>query len=197
LKLQALQRKLEGIYRLRANSPVERFLISEEQLKSLRPEGSDTGPQVLLREDGEEALSMAVHVDEETLRHIERKRLADVGLKELLSAAEEVSHFVYLSWSAENEKRVSLLDVEIQGEIDKFLLASLARPHDRGLLTRLFSRFRYREPMSAELRRRYEEANRLARRFCRSLGVLKGSLSRLRRFYRLSPQARLILLEGL
>ncbi|MFH1017783.1 MAG: hypothetical protein V1798_06315 [Pseudomonadota bacterium] len=197
MKLRALQRIIEKIYRLDSNAPVERFLVSAEELKGLNPGSKDTSPQILLRQGEDETLFLAVHIGDKTLRRIRGKGPNTIRLKDLMEAAEEISHFVYLSWSAANDRPVTLLDVEIQGEIDKFLLARMVRPYEPDLAARLFERFSWKEPMHAEERERYREASRLARKFCASLGRFKNALRRLREFYRLNSQARLALLWGL
>ncbi|MFH1263321.1 MAG: hypothetical protein V1495_07775 [Pseudomonadota bacterium] len=188
LIVRELQRLLERIYRLGAQPPIEHFLISAADLRSWLPEGADPKPQILIQEaDGE--VFLAVHLAPEGL---EPKNLAD-----FLSAAEETSHFVYLLWRAANEKPVSLLDLELQGEIDKFLLASAYFDGESDLFARIFGKFSWLGKLSEEAKARYAEAQRLGGKFVRSLGAIAGGvgptpgiLRSLREFYRLGSQKR-------
>lgn len=186
--LAELQRELERIYGLGSQPPIGRFLISSADLRQWLPKEEELRPQVLLQEvDGN--IFLAVHVGEEAL---DPKNLAD-----FLSAAEETSHFLYLIWRAANEKPVSLLDLEVQGEIDKFLLASLHFPGERNLFSEIFEKMRLDEELAEEAKTRYLEAHRLGRKFLESLGEVFGRdgarpeiLEELRAFYRSASQSR-------
>jgi len=117
--------------------------------------------------------------------------------------AEGVSHFVYLARSAELARPVSLLELEAQAEVDKFALLLLrAWSGGRGrwaavLHRQLFDETRLRQGLSPLERRRYGEANRLARAFCARLlplcaaRRLEALLQGLRYAYRLGAVAKL------
>jgi hypothetical protein len=189
LILLDLQRQLERIYRLTAQLPIDRFLISAEELAGYLPRGTPVRPQVLFQEAGENVF-LAVHVGREELHP---KNLAD-----FLGAAEETSHYLYLSFKARNERPVSLLDVEVQGEIDKFLLASLHFSTDRNLFRRLFEEVRFHERLGGEAVERYRRAHGLGAKFLKSLGEIfrrdrarPDVLRMLRTFYRWTSQRRL------
>jgi len=189
LKLEPIQRRLESIYNLPPTPPVEFYLIGTEELGRLVPEGAAPGPQVLVQASEDET-RLAVHVGDDILRRDD--------LSAYLSATEEVSHFLFLVWSSLNHRPVTLLDIELQGEIDKFLLAS-RRVRDPGeLLTRVFQNVRFEPHLTPASVRLYEQANRLAWRFCRALvdrvdeeKTMQRALRWLRRFYRMTSRARL------
>ena len=88
--------------------------------------------------------------------HHRRPRLvARAALSALACAAEGVSHFVYLATRAAAGRPVSLLELEVQAEVDKFALLLLhlwrrgLRRTSRALRRRLFERVRYHAHLDA------------------------------------------------
>ena len=108
-----------------------------------------------------------------------------------LQLAEGVSHFVYVANRARQELPSTQLELELQAEVDKFVLLVLEQlPFDRGdafeVHARLFERVRFLHEAGTELGDRYRTANDLAARFVRRL-MSCGPLvthATLRRFYR-------------
>jgi hypothetical protein len=125
------------------------------------------------------------------------------GLNDFCLLAEGVSHFVYMAHTALHGRRVSLLELEAQAEVDKFALCLLdrwgegVREWAEELRSRLFDRVTYGLKLSVAERWRYEEANRLSRNFCSRLMEhvagrrLERLLSELRYAYRLGAEAKL------
>lgn len=108
-----------------------------------------------------------------------------------LQLAEGVSHFVYVANRARQELPATQLELELQAEVDKFVLLVLeTMPYDRGeafaVHSRLFERVRYLHEAGTELGDRYRTANDLAARFVRRLMARQGDSTHaaLRRFYR-------------
>ena len=193
MSLRPLQLHLERIYRLDSAPSVEHFLLSQAEVRNYLPDEENPGPQVLVRQQDEE-YSFGVFLGKGTVQRIHRKGLAKSNLQDFCSAAEEISHFLYLIWSAKNNRPVSMLDIELQGEIDKFLLASIYFSKEKNLFSRIFEWVTYHEGLTAPYRHRYEKANRLGGKFCRSLGNLKAkrdALTRLRIFYRMNTHERI------
>ena len=84
------------------------------------------------------------------------------GIAEALDAfcavAEGGSHFVYFTFcGAQMERPVSQFELELQAEIDKYLLLRTTHASDE-LLHRLFERFELDETLSSEQRERYRLA---------------------------------------
>ena len=108
-----------------------------------------------------------------------------------LQLAEGVSHFVYVANRARQELPSTQLELELQAEVDKFVLLILEQvPYDRGAAfevhSRLYERIRYLHEPGTELGDRYRTANNLAARFVRRL-LSYGHVAThaaLRRFYR-------------
>ena len=207
--LEWLQRELEAIYGVEAPS-VGGFLVDREAARAAGH--SPRAPEELLvLEDGGE-VSVGLYLDEAVLAaaaaadpHHARPRLVARGaLGRLACAAEGVSHFVYLASRAAAGRPVSLLELEVQGEVDKFALLLLhlwrrgLRGASRALRGRLFERVRFHAHLAAEELDRYREANRLGGGYARWLegrfveeADIDGLLRELRETYRRSGGEKL------
>jgi hypothetical protein len=108
-----------------------------------------------------------------------------------LQLVEGVSHFVYVANRARQELPSTQLELELQAEVDKFVLLVLEQlPYDRAeafeVHARLYEDVRYLHEPGTELGDRYRTANDLAARFVRRLLAFGPSATHtaLRRFYR-------------
>ena len=111
-----------------------------------------------------------------------------------------MSHFHYVVWNADSTREISLLELELQAEVDKYasalslLLAQREGRFPAELFHRLFEGVRFLPQLAEAERARYEEAHRYAARFCRRLEerflrarrTRPALLAELRR-YRLEP----------
>src|SRR5439155_5592450 len=117
-----LQRRLEALYALEPQAPVTEFLIPAAEAGAYPGGGSRT---LVTQEGGD--VSLGVVLDEGVRRHLADRdpRVAlDAGnLDPFCVVAEEVSHFVYLFFCARAERQVTQLELELQGEVDKYLSA--------------------------------------------------------------------------
>ena len=177
-KLQAL---LARIVDVPVHFPVTGFHLAERtQCSALlgRELGPDEDEQVLLAES-ETGPALSVYIDQQVLGRLDRQdplhHLSDANLADFCVALEGVSHFQYLVWSTEHHRQVSLLELELQAEVDKYAVAVyLLRQQGRsdlprGLRRRLFDDIGFVAGLSTEIRERYIEANRHAARFCHQL----------------------------
>jgi hypothetical protein len=196
--LRALQGGLESMYRVETDLDVCDFLVGGEERDALRVERAPR-EQLLIKHDAE-GLQLGLFVDERTLENLAmrdpRRRLDGNNLNDFLLAVEGVSHFVYLVHRARQERPVSAVELELQAEVDKYLVALLVSWNQLGepptdLRDRLFANIRFAGDLSREERSRYELANTAAneyaasleQRFVRSRAV-DDMLGEARRFYR-------------
>jgi len=119
---------------------------------------------------------------------------------------EEISHFLYLLHHASAGRSVSQLELELQGEIDKFLILSFLASNDNlgaayDLFEKIFMRFHLKDHLTSEQRERYSAANRLAKRFIQRYGFSfhdpssrERAFRLLRRFYRLNMAEKMSIL---
>jgi hypothetical protein len=200
--LASLQGALTEIYDLPATPDVRDFLMSDRAGLSTvdAPRASDE--QLIVAEEGD-TLSMALYIDAAVLARLERcdpfSGLTQHNLADYLTVAEGVSHFVYVAWNTGYDKPVTLLELELQAEVDKYVLCAwLLREQGAGRFPRelhrvLFERARL-DPVAAAGRiGLYHTASDYAARFCRRVavllehrrnGVARDLMAELRRFYR-------------
>jgi hypothetical protein len=202
--LDVIQEHLEAIYGIRCEHRARDFLVDGEAARALG--GSGAGREELLVAEGEEGLELALYVAPGLLTRVGRlepRRALDEDLGGFCEVAEGVSHFVYLARSAALERRVSLLELEAQAEVDKFAVCLLLRWGEEvggwasALLGSLVDRVHLREALSADERFRYQESSRVARAYCQRLlplavaGRLDRLLAELRHAYRKGAGAKL------
>ncbi|HYD40709.1 MAG TPA: hypothetical protein VEB43_07750 [Anaeromyxobacter sp.] len=207
--LAYLQEELEAIYGVSA-PPVGEFLLGREAAAAAGR--VPFAPEELLVVEEEDGIAVGLFLDDEVLAaaagadpHLRRPRLvARRVLRHLAPAAEGVSHFVYLSTRAAAGRSVSLLELEVQAEVDKFALLLLhlwrrgLRRVSPALRRRLFERVAFHAHLGADELHRYREANRLGGGYARWLegryvddADLEGLLRELRRSYRLGTSEKL------
>ena len=203
MQLKQLQQELETVYDLSCQHQVNDFLLTERAVAGQLVGSSaiDGTPEALLvRQDGD-GLDVSLFLEAELLARLEARDPSDavdgVYLNDLLAAVEGVSHFLYLIWNAGHARPVTQLELELQAEVDKFVVCALvmdwAGGHSdtRALHRLLFSGFHLRQNLSPQQRARYLRASRLAACYCDSLphGQLRAPgkrlLPELRRFYRM------------
>lgn len=201
----ALQRTLETIYDVRAPVQVDDFLVSDERAaRRLDPQGRSNAEKLLIR-GGDQHVELALVLAAESLARLDRdnplRALSDSNFHDFCLVLEGVSHFTYAACNAALNKRITLLELELQAEVDKYVVASAllrrqqSRPQHQAVWRRLFHRVRYAECLTRPELERYERANRAARRFCRRLqrpgDVSASRMAILRRFYRMPKLAKL------
>jgi len=121
-----------------------------------------------------------------------------------LQLVEGVSHFVYVAERARTELPATMLELELQAEVDKFVLlafagAPLEAHQSSALHGHLYERVRYLHGPDTEDGVRYRLANDLAARFVARL--VKGedppaALRTLRKFYRAGQAEKIRLAQA-
>ena len=196
----------------------------EGAVKRGKLEADAVGPimeRLVLCPDLDQALGEATMVIEAIPERLELKkrvlsdaqaffaRLAagDPGLAQHLDAVcvttEGVSHFVYFVFAGARQHRpVSQVELELQAEIDKFLvLRVLCGLRGEGLLAQLYTHFELPEDHTPEQVERYRFANQAAQRYARWLdrvieqGGTPEALEDARRLYRMPLAAKLERIE--
>ena len=122
--LQQLQRLLEGIYDVPSTHVVDEFVFTDRALlpADLRHRAADE--QVLVSEQDDGA-AIGVYLDEKLLERLAAANPVDAlhggNLADFWTALEGVSHFTYLAWNTSHDRPVSLLELELQAEVDKYV----------------------------------------------------------------------------
>ena len=192
---ELVQRHLTDLYALGDQPPVGEFLHYRSGVGRER---------LLLRHAQDDVLEMTLELPREAMDSEGPMRLDTT-----CQVVEGVSHFVLVADRARRELSTTQLELELQAEIDKFVVLALGAGRQQSprelsrLHGRLFEAVRYVHHSDSEDGERYRLANRLGARFTRHLE--RDYLSRarfaelreaLRRFYRAGPAAKIAMAEA-
>jgi hypothetical protein len=203
--LSRLQELIGGIYDVRVAYDVYDFLVTDRGRLPRTAHAGLADEELIVAQSADGAeVALSLYLDPALLERLASAdplvELHGGNVGDWWTALEGVSHFLYLAWNAGHDRPVSLLELEMQAEVDKYvasywLMRRQYPGHFPAELRRvLFERTRIDPRLGAERRRMYGEANRYAARFCRRLerrltDAVHGEhevLAELRRFYRLS-----------
>ncbi len=193
--LARAQRHLEAIYAIEAPL-VDDFVVDRATAEELCPSTQIRREAVFFHEQDGEA-GIAVFVEPELVERVAACPPSEAVANDLDGFAvvtEAVSHFLLLVHRARRDETVSLLELETQAEVDKFVVARLVSGHSVRLRHRLFAAATLAPGMEADERERYATAGRLANRYCERLERLPhvdALLGELRGFWRMSGHARM------
>ncbi|MDX1594407.1 MAG: hypothetical protein R3298_09160 [Gammaproteobacteria bacterium] len=207
-QIGTVQKHLERIYAIDPGCRAEQHLVASGHA----PDGDPGTPgwrpeeQLLVREAGTEmelGLYLAPGLLERLRSDDPLHRLHDGNLADLCLLIEGVSHFLGVAWHAVLQRPVTCLELELQAEIDKYVLVLLLAtrqgrgrlPH--GLHRRLFRQARLAPHLPHHERQRYHRASRYAAHYCNHLarhmnaGGPRDLVRELRRFYRMQLRGKL------
>lgn len=210
--LRRMQTLLAQLYDAPVREDVQDFVLSDRQrLGEAVGEQADGArdEQVFVVEEAQ-GVRLGLFIDQDVLARLARRdpleALDEDNLPDYCTALEGVSHFHYLVWSVARGRNVSLLELELQAEVDKYATAVALLTRQQcgrfpgALHARMFHAVSFLPQLDEISRRRYEEANRHAARFCRSLEekFLRPRrqrpelwLAELRRFFRRGHQEKI------
>jgi hypothetical protein len=170
-----LQRLLAALYGIEVGEDVRDYVVTDAAGLGAERDA----PEQLLIAEGDGELGLALYLDPALLARLQardpRRRLCGRNLADFCTVLEGVSHFNYVAWNAARDKAVTLLELEMQAEIDKYLAARvLLGSQDAGgldgpLLAHLFDEPAFDTTLPPAALERYRDANRLAGRYCHSL----------------------------
>jgi len=207
--VNALQNLLATIYDVPLAHDVAEFLLTDRAQLPQRARDSGTDEQVLVAEDGD-TLWVHVYLEPALLQRLESanpfESLHAGNIADYLTALEGVSHFVYLVWNASNDRAVTLMELELQAEIDKYvscmwlLREQNPRRFPAELHHVLFERTRVDARLAGDRAAMYRSADHFASRFCRRLArnlqpasasAHADATAELRRFYRFNRERKI------
>lgn len=205
------QNLLEKIYQIAGGYHAADFLVTDaESARALEgnAESAREVPEKLLVAEDDEGAQLALYLDAAVLSRLEDNNphatLNDHNIDDFWTVVEGISHFMYLTWRAASGRAVSLLELELQAEVDKFVCsAMLAASQRAGRVPRflhhwLFERHELDPALDEAGHERYRVANRYAAKYClrlarRFLGrrAPQGLLREIRSFYRLGQREKI------
>ena len=210
--LRRMQTLLAQLYDAPVHEDVQDFLLSDRQRlrAAVGEHARDAADEQVYVVEEEQGVRVGLFLDRGVLERLERRdpldALDEANLADFCTALEGVSHFHYLVWSLARGRNVSLLELELQAEVDKYATAVALMTRQRAggfpgaLHAQLFHAVSFLPQLDEISRHRYQEANRHAARFCRSLEerFLRARRQRpelwvaeLRRFFRRGHQEKI------
>jgi hypothetical protein len=210
--LRGLQELLGRLYDVPLDYDVYDFLVTDRRsLSGFAPANDTRAPdEELLLAESSDGAGMALYLDDDLLRRLERAdplgALTEDNLQDYCTALEGVSHFHYSAWRLTRDAPVSLLELETQAEVDKYVATVFLVAGQSGgrypteVHGRLFDRVAFDARLEPAQYERYRTAHRSAAQYCRALErrfVRRGQvriealLRELRLFYRLGSAAKL------
>ena len=181
MRLNDLQSELEGHYDVCTPHRVEDFVFHDRFLAGeLSGDPALQGaPEALLVLQADDDLDVSLFLDPSVMQALPSddagRDLHAGNLASFWVALEGVSHFLYLVWSAALNRCVTRLEMELQAEVDKFVIAARRLQRHSGpvrldaLRCHLFRRVAYRDSLDGVSRERYWQANRLAAVYCEAI----------------------------
>jgi hypothetical protein len=211
--LRQLQELIGGIYDVQVSHDVYDFLVTDRANLPAAARGGSTDEQLIVAEQSD-AVGVSLYLDPALLDRLQQAnplvRLNETNVADYWTALEGVSHFLYLAWNAGHDRGVTLLELELQAEIDKYVASYLLLKRqfpDRfpaELLRLLFERTHIDPNLANGREHLYRAASRHAEKFCRRLErTLRtsraefehGVLAELRRVYRLTDARKVAHIE--
>ena len=213
--LRQLQDLIGGIYDVSVAHDVYDFLVTSRELLPEAARDSASDEELIVAQEPD-AVGVSLYLDPALLERLQKSsplvRLNESNVADYWTALEGVSHFLYFAWNAGHDKPVTLLELELQAEIDKYVASYLLLKRQfperfpAELLHVLFERTRIDSRLARGRENLYRTASRHAEQFCRRLArSLKRSpqemesevLAELRRFYRLTDARKVAHIERL
>jgi hypothetical protein len=218
--LRQLQELIGGIYDVSVTHDVYDFLVTNREHLPLAVRDSASDEELIVAEE-HDAVGVSLYLDPALLERLRQsnpmERLNESNVGDYWTALEGVSHFLYFAWNAGHDKPVTLLELELQAEIDKYVASYLLLKRQFPgrfpveLLHVLFERTRIDPQLAKGRENLYRAATRHAEKFCRRLAhslsearpaaadseMGSGVLAELRRFYRLTDARKLAHIERL
>ena len=170
---------LSRIYGIEHTLDVYDFLVTDAQLLEQLETGESIRPSTekLLICQSEDEVGMTLYLDAKLLQRLTsmdpRRHLGHWNLADFWAVLEGLSHFNYVAWNAAADKTVTLMELELQAEVDKYIGARLLSEQQQTSLgaavyRRLFDDPRFDENLNPTELSRYRNASLYAARFCRS-----------------------------
>lgn len=209
--LKQVQNQLESLYGIGIRERVEEFIIGkDEALDLLQPPSEIKIPKelFLVRESQEDMVEVALFLDQKLIHNLEKndpfESLNRENLSDFCILIEGISHFVYYLWKAHKEIPITQLEMELQAEIDKFLMLFFYLRSDNqnmsseSFFKALFEDFQLFAELSEQEKERYQTASDLACRYCYQLQQkyqnnqeITQMLEEIRAFYKWSQSAKI------
>jgi hypothetical protein len=213
--LRELQQLIGGIYDVSVAHDVYDFLVTSRDCLPEAARDSSSDEELIVAQETD-AVGVSLYLDPALLERLRKSnplvQLNECNVGDYWTALEGVSHFLYFAWNAGHDKPVTLMELELQAEIDKYVASYLLLKRQfperfpAELLHVLFERTRIDSRLARGRENLYRAATRHAEKFCHRLArslrqsrdeMESGVLAELRRFYRLTDARKVEHIERL
>ena len=194
--LQKIQNVLTQMYKLPLECPLASYLLATPTGIQI---GNPLGKEALVVRETPGAVEVGLYIDPETTQNLEKhdpfKRLDKNNFADFCAAIEGVSHLLYFLFRAEKGETITELELELQADVDRFLLLCFLchKSHEilpQEMLHKLFDDVQFRKGLTRKTKERYLRANGWAAKFCSKLernflknGNWRATLETARTFY--------------
>jgi len=170
ISLFNLQQNLQDIYELELGHNVNDYLITNQILANSLGHKTltDIKEKLLVCQDNEDLL-LTLYLHEDVVNNLHKNdpslALHNGNLEDFCLALEGISHFIYLLWNASYERSVTLLEMELQAEIDKFVMCAMYMEQQCQYLApgvlrqKLFEAVSFHQGLAPDELQRYRDAN--------------------------------------
>lgn len=206
--LNNLQTNLAALYEVEPPCDIDQFLVTDAQIL-LQLTGNTSKfyskEQLLVSQNADTAF-VTLYIDASilaTLKQNDQRLLSKDSLNAYCIAIEGISHFLYMTWRIHHERPMTQLELELQAEIDKYIIVSQILTEQNQTTTThlhgiLFDNLTLHNNLNKNAVTRYSVANRYAAKYCNTFknqlgdtGLQQPLINELRRFYRMGQAEKL------
>ena len=196
----AVQQTLQARYRISLSHAVDSFVSYDREIYTALDGRADIPNELLLLREEDGDMDIGLFLDESMLARahpaLQRDQWHRQDIEDITSVIEGVSHLICVLWHADQRRELRPVDMELQAEIDKFVIlkhfcqSNASLTHCQRLLFDVGA-----ADSDPELAERYTRARRYAWTYCQWLQarftVDEDGLQReLATFYRRSGHAK-------
>ena len=174
MKIKEIYKLFCRLYNKNPIENIEDYLIVTQSDENCKLIGNKTfGREALLLKENGDSLEMALFIAPEIVTMLEFGNCLD-HTDELSCATEGISHLFYVAERASHDRKVSQLEIELQGEVDKFLFLHLLASEELKAVPpkyfiQQFENFSLDKNLNSEEKERYELASHFAAKYCAHL----------------------------
>lgn len=212
--LDQVQNQLECLYGIGLPQRVSDFLINNQEIKNyVSAENLPKELFLVRRPEDSDQVEIALYLDDRLIENLANNNpfesLNDGNLSDFCILIEGISHFVYYLWKTSQQLPITQLELELQAEVDKFVMffcyirSDADKAFTLKILDLLFEDFSLLKDLSAEARGRYNTASTLAAKFCARLQKkflsekkMKDVICEIRNFYALNQEQKIRFIAG-
>ena len=166
---------LMALYNFDPKLKISDYLIDEQKsIAATKINHAGLQDEVFYIQQNGSEFDLGLYLNPDFIEILDNTKHPQRHVNKFSCVVEGISHFLTFCHRAQNGKSISALELELQAEVDKFLLLhlyALKNEHEASpeFFDWQFDDVFYVENLSEELKDRYRSANQLAAHFCNRL----------------------------